>query len=365
MSRVVFDGVLKHITVNNDVTNINVGRDLYSEWKRWIINDHLNAKYLRAFYVIGGNPVGGGRYSPSYFFLDNDWKVIVDGIVVAFATNLYTYNQTSPFIVSNNGGVSNETSDAQAVKNEVDRVLDFQGQVYVDENLTSSGTEYPYGTLAKPVNNLDDAVLIAEIYNIKDIQIMSHLTLTQSIAEYSIHGKINTEVDLNGQDCTGAYFDRCKITGKQVGVGAIYYECSIDELVDFTGLMKECIFISTIPIVIQANSNSVLDSCRSAIAGTNSPSFDFINGGISFSNRAYSGGMRYLNSTDINNVVTTEYIAGKIKFCDCNTAGTFVFRGIVDDSELEYDTGATIVDGGMISSKTFATKNDVIMASQL
>lgn len=34
-----------------------------------------NAKYLSAFYTLGGDPLGGGLYVASYFFLMNGWRI--------------------------------------------------------------------------------------------------------------------------------------------------------------------------------------------------------------------------------------------------------------------------------------------------
>ena len=114
---VSFDGTTKRMVVSG-VANVDVQRDLYSAWKHWLILSG-NAKYEQALRPVGGDSIGGGQRSPVYFFLMNDWKVVVDGIMVDFSLNLYceeaTNATTFPFIVLNNGAVSYKVSDSPVV----------------------------------------------------------------------------------------------------------------------------------------------------------------------------------------------------------------------------------------------------------
>ena len=114
---VAFDGVAKTMTVSG-VSTVDVQRDLYSAWKRWVRQSD-NAKYLQAIRPVGGDSIGGGQSSPAYFFLMNDWKVVVDGENVEFKLNLYCEEATNtsvfPFIISNNGAASYKVSDSPIV----------------------------------------------------------------------------------------------------------------------------------------------------------------------------------------------------------------------------------------------------------
>ena len=74
MAKVAFSGSIKLIVVNTGITSLDVKADLYSDWKEWIrLSD--NSKYSPAFSVIGGEPIGGGKFAGSIFFLLNDWKI--------------------------------------------------------------------------------------------------------------------------------------------------------------------------------------------------------------------------------------------------------------------------------------------------
>lgn len=74
--RVTFDGDNKIIYVNYGVTEIDVKTDVYSAWKEWILDpEHFNSKYLPAVRSVGGDPLVGGQFLGSTFFLTNGWRM--------------------------------------------------------------------------------------------------------------------------------------------------------------------------------------------------------------------------------------------------------------------------------------------------
>jgi len=52
--KITFDGGNKLIIVNNGETSLDVGLDLYSAWKEWMLLSD-NSKYPIAFSAIGGD----------------------------------------------------------------------------------------------------------------------------------------------------------------------------------------------------------------------------------------------------------------------------------------------------------------------
>jgi len=93
-----FDGVNKTITldadiedyVNNTITIEVI--DMYRAWKDWCINEE-GLKYPPAFRAIGNDPIGGGVYVGSYFFMQEGWTGVPpsrDNIVIILKGNLYT-----------------------------------------------------------------------------------------------------------------------------------------------------------------------------------------------------------------------------------------------------------------------------------
>jgi len=111
MSKVTFDWENKLIIVNSWVTDIDVEKDLYSEWKKWSILDD-NLKYLSAFRTIWGDPTSWTNTAPKFFFLQNWWILKVEDLNLNIATNLYSDDYNSPFIIINSS-VSNKTTDSQ------------------------------------------------------------------------------------------------------------------------------------------------------------------------------------------------------------------------------------------------------------
>jgi len=114
MSKVTFDGASRTIIVNQGESVINVQIDIYSEWKRWI-REGSNSMYPQALRTFGGDATVGGQTAPRYFFLVNNWHVVVDGQYVQFATNLYSDDGESPFILQNGAETLNKVSDAPSI----------------------------------------------------------------------------------------------------------------------------------------------------------------------------------------------------------------------------------------------------------
>lgn len=96
---VTFDGVNRIIDVSSGTTSMDVKADIYSEWKEWMILG-TNSKFSQAFSCVWWEPLPGGKFTPSFFFLLNGWKVRAytwtDTIFVGI--NLYTEDGSSPFI---------------------------------------------------------------------------------------------------------------------------------------------------------------------------------------------------------------------------------------------------------------------------
>src|SRR6056300_486740 len=89
--KVTFDGVNRLILVNEEVTELNVQAELYSEWKEWVrLRDH--GKFTPAFSVVGGDPITSDRSLGNTFFLENGWRIkpYEGEYVLTIEGNLYT-----------------------------------------------------------------------------------------------------------------------------------------------------------------------------------------------------------------------------------------------------------------------------------
>lgn len=224
-------------------------------------------------------------------------------------------------------------------------------RVHVDINRGEAGTAFPLGTLDHPSNNCLDAMAIAVANNINIFDLHSSVALACPVSGYSFEGYKNQVVDFNGQPCVGTLFTHVTLTGTQAS--SIRAEnCKLTSIAGINGSYKGCIMADTTPLTLAVNANIFMNNCRSGVPGNDSPILDFSAGNISLNNRAYSGGVRCVNSTDPLNISTTEFIAGKFNFGTDNTAGYFAVRGVVDSSNMDDTGGATVNLNGIVGSPT-------------
>ncbi len=220
--------------------------------------------------------------------------------------------------------------------------------VHIDAVNGQSGTVFPTGTLNHPVDNLADAILIANANKIVKFEVDEDLTLTQNVSDFSFSGFKNQIINLNGQTCSNSQFYNLSITGTQAS-SAKFEDCHINNVQGILGSYKGCVFPNTTPMLV-ASGNTFFNDCRSAVPGNDSPIFDFSNGSIGFNNRAFSGGIKIVNSTDSNNTATVEFIAGKFNFDNSNTDGYFAVRGVIDTSGIDVEAGATVAYTGSVTT---------------
>jgi hypothetical protein len=115
---VTFDPVNLRIVEINSALAVNTlsAKEIYSEWKAWLLADPSRLGYPAAFTPVGGDPTIGSDALGVTLFLENRWKIrpaeyshklIVDGNLFdrdggsIFATTLGAYNVHTETKVSN------------------------------------------------------------------------------------------------------------------------------------------------------------------------------------------------------------------------------------------------------------------------
>jgi hypothetical protein len=76
--KVSFDGPNKIIFVAEGVTELDVRIDLYSAWKEWVqysLEFPQSAVWLKAFSVVGGDPITDTIDLGVTYFLENGWRI--------------------------------------------------------------------------------------------------------------------------------------------------------------------------------------------------------------------------------------------------------------------------------------------------
>jgi len=92
---VSFNGETKTISVNSGVTSLDIRKDVYSAWVRWVSRD-FNARYISAMRFSGMDAIPGGE-TGGVFFLRNGWKLLYDPSVVAVDGVLYSDNYDTAY----------------------------------------------------------------------------------------------------------------------------------------------------------------------------------------------------------------------------------------------------------------------------
>ncbi|MDY0270209.1 hypothetical protein [Trichloromonas sp.] len=343
---VTFDPINKLIIVLTGITYIDVGIDLYSNWKEWVLIDD-NAKYDAAFFTFGGEPISEFQSTPPYYFLTNGWKVYVENMSITVDMNLYSDDGLSPFII-NNASVTNNTSDVPIVRSDVEKRLAYGDRVYFDFNSPYVGIEHPVGTIAQPVNNIQQAIIIANTYNLNKIYIRSDLNITDdyNLSEFSIYGDKNEYIvtsNISSIILNNTYFYNVTIQGDFNGSKTSIIDSIIEnDIYNINGNIKNTQLSSTIKI----DNNLILSNCftgnsnKELIIDTNN------NKNTKTLIRSYSGEVKVINTND-NDVINIELIAGKIILDESCSGGTIDIRG-VGYLENYASSGITLVLDGFI-----------------
>lgn len=224
MAIATYDGVNKIIIIETAVTEFNV-IDLYSEWKDWTLESD-NTKYLQAFSSIGGEPLGGGQFLGSTFFLENDWKIrpFEGNHTLIVKGNLYTRDSSSPFVstlgafnvtinlvtsslvttVETGGGSSLTASQvANAVWNQLTSSNNINNSFGNAINQIKLGTE----TIENKVNVIDTNLLLLDtaldIVHINVLSVLSNLSLATELINTVLKYSTNrSKVDKNNKTLT-------------------------------------------------------------------------------------------------------------------------------------------------------------------
>jgi hypothetical protein len=362
-----FDGVAKQITVSdfNNFDTVDVQKDIYSAWKRWFVLSD-NAKYLQAFRPIGGDATGGTQTAPPYFFLMNNWKVVVDGIQnLGFNTNLYCEEasniSTNPFLIINGGSVLSKTSDAPVNTIEVSTIaysLELNGRVFLDVDIGSDVGNH-LGTIAKPVKTLTKALSICDSENISSIQLAGILVLDQDVSGKEFISWKNGKIDMNNQLAIATRFRELKVYGQQNSL-SLFYNCRIGNLQGLLGVYDDCKFLVTDALELQAG-QITLNNCITQILGDRFVTFDCKNNGVEFEVRNMSAGVQLINYKNNTNICDIGFNSGLIRIDQSCTDGTIYVGGscrVDDQSTLD-----CVVDVVSLSNESIANavaENEII-----
>jgi hypothetical protein len=332
------------------LVSVRVLEDIYSDLKKdWLTDPDLQ-KLTFPFEPIGGDPISATETLGRYVFVRNQegWRIrpFDADHELSVVGNLFARDPDTRLWLSRAGRTiviqTERSSLATSVQQDALEFSSYSSTVTLDPLSSFTGTTFPVGTLQAPVNNIDDAKLIAAARGLSTIKILSNiafdaddlsaLTLVGGAIGVAITATTNTTVD-------NTLFEGATLNGSFQGTNCRLKRCQIGSVSYAGEFMEDCTVTGTVTLV-GANPIFVL-RCLDADPGTGVPTFDLASyTGGALSIRDWSGGVRILNKTTTD-TVAIDLSRGRLIVDSTVTDGEIRARGIgtVEDSS----TGSAVV----------------------
>jgi hypothetical protein len=259
------------------------------------------------------------------FLPDSAWVVQVTG------GNSNVGDRVNPNNVSVQVANSAGLQDAEALQAGA-----FGGHVALDITSSFTGTTFPTGTREFPVNNVADAIAIAETRGLRKVTILSDMTLSSGDFSdgYTFNGDSPSTLTLTldpSTNVTNCTFKTMTVLGTLDGQNTLR-DCCVGAINFFNGEIYECALNDT--ITLGGGTQAGIFDCWSNIPGggaTDYPSVDMGGSGQSLVLRNFSGGIGIKNVTDsTTDKSSIDLNSGRVVFETDVLGGDFVIRGVAD-----------------------------------
>lgn len=338
MAKVSFNGYEKLIIVNSGINHVDVGSDIYSEWKRWCSNT-TNLNWLPALNVIGGDPISDTKKLGTTYFLTNNWKIrpyegnhtlYIDGNLYADDGSLPYINTVGDFNVSILSTVSSivnteivevNSGGGTGTSNAYSNLYDV---VYVDISSNNFGTAYPVGTKEYPVNNINNALTIAYDNNIENIKLLSDVTIGTAITGYTIHAN-NRKITLSQANLNNTTIHRGTVTGSVIG-DVIFNNCTVYDLVSQNAEFNSCQLSG---ILTMHGDNARFISCYTVNYSDIVTLLMYSTSVANINIIAFTGTMLFKNSI-LDHIVNVNFTSGSFIVDSTCINGNVIMSGIVN-----------------------------------
>ncbi len=236
----------------------------------------------------------------------------------------------------------------------------FDGEVTVKPSSIYSGTTFPVGTRGNPVNNMTDALVIAQKRGLNKFKIVESLTLTSQdySANYEFSGDTASGVILTidpGANVSNCTFQNLTVQGT-LDNGNIVRECSVLDIINLNGFMFQCALAGT--ITLGGNTQATIMQCYSGIPGDeNTPIIDMGDTGQALSLSDYNGEIKITNKTGNDNISIT-LNAGLIILDSTVRNGTITCRGL--GKLIDNSVGANVNSDDLINKSQITEITDLV-----
>jgi hypothetical protein len=278
---------------------------------------------------LGGSPFGNNQWNLNdQYVLMNVTTVEVDGgNLVSVTVSGVAQDPILPTagVQVVRTSASSATTQSQA---EIEHST-FNGGVTVDVTLSNTGTTFPVGSPIRPVNNIPDAVLIANIRGFSTFFIIGDITLDtgDDCSGRNLKGEsiVRTTVTINpGANMLTAEIEDATVTGTLDG-GSSLLRCDVNNITFVDGELRNCGLSGTITLSGAAGAQ-IIDS-HSDVPGQLTPIIDMGGSGSSLIVRNFNGGLRFQNKTGTDSV-SIDMNSGQVIFDNTVVNGTITVRGI-------------------------------------
>lgn len=232
----------------------------------------------------------------------------------------------------------------------LNRTLFTNGFVFLDSTSAITGTEFPKGTQAYPVNNLTDALTIEANNGLHGIELIGFFTATAShnLDKTTIRGGTGSSnvLILAGASTSQSIFMNLIVTGAFSGLSRIS-DCilgttGLGGVTELEGRVVDCIINNSAGIIQNATgAGTLFDNC--SFIAPDDPQITLNANGKGMSLRDCTGNILVTNKTDIEQD-QLHIIGARVEVAASCTAGTIVVDG---NGVLTDNSGGTTITSNL------------------
>jgi hypothetical protein len=284
---------------------------------------------------------------------------LINGYTVTFEDGQYAVNLTEANSnVGDNINVNQVSvrsfNSAGLISSPAIEYASFNGGVTVDIGSSYSGTLYPIGTPQQPVNNISDALLIANTRGFTTLYITGNITLNSGtdfdeinfVGEAKTKTIITIDVDADVSNCE--FYD-AEIQGTLDG-GNVLKNCLIGTISYVNGYIEQCVLKSG-TITLGGSAEAHFLDCWTGVIGGATPIIDMGGSGQGLGMRNYNGDIVIKNKSG-SEKISLDLNSGVITLDSTVTNGEIDIRGIghLNDNSV----GATIESHDLLCIHTIS-----------
>jgi len=357
MATLTFDKISRVITVDAPDTEITV-QSLLDQIRDW--EDELENMDLYKVCDASGKEALGGGVKVGITVTLIDWHITFEARTGPGYTLCSISGGNLVTLISSTGIYENPitpsafvtitlTSSSSATLQELSSIQhsSFSGGVTVDVTSSYTGTSFPIGTGLQPVNNIPDAMAIAQDRGFGQLFIVGSITLTtgDNLSGMLVTGQdqILTEITIEaGAGVSNCKFQNSYISGVLDG-GNIIMMCRVGDISYVNGYIWQCLMDHG-TITLGGTQDATFMNCWSTAGDISAGKFTIDMGGTgqSLAVRGYAGGIKLTNCTDATNKASLDFSSGAVEIDSTISAGTIKVRGSVQITDNS--TGTAIID---------------------